>query len=325
MKSKITWLLCGAVLALIGCPGESEPATDPAQAQGDMAFRGSYKLEVLVWDPANADQPLRRAGSSARTGCPKPDLADGQLLAVRPIEPPTDDMIADIKAAGPSVLLLPMDATDEHLERIGELGPSITHVVLWSCGQVTPAGLAHLAKLPSLTHLRCTEQPTGSGGDRWSGAGIEALAKIETLEYLDFTGMQISASDLAGLSGLPRLKYLYASVQPSHEIEAGTLGDAKGLTHLSLGFMTDARLRAVAESLPGLEYLWVHADRVTPDGLAHLHGLQDLKYVRLDPEIAAAGRSALEAALPECQVDAAPWGEDAHPWESGEDKPPLGW
>lgn len=109
---------------------------------------------------------------------------------------------------------------DAALVHVGKLG-KLTHLTFGD-HQVTDAGLKQLANLKHLTYLNLCFPDKKSGG-MISDKGMEAIARIDSLETLDLRATQITDAGLASLQKLPRLKELLVN---------GTAISDQGLVHL---------------------------------------------------------------------------------------------
>jgi hypothetical protein len=168
--------------------------------------------------------------------------------------------------------------TDAGMRKLSEC-PRLKSLKLLGC-RITNSGLAHLAKLKTLTKLSLwlrKTQVTGSG-----------LADLKSLEHLkiDTSEGKITDDDLADLSRITSLKSLHITVTDSSQ----SLITNQGLAHL-------AKLKA-------LESLNIHScQKVTDAGLSYLEGLACLKRLRLDfSRITKAGIARLKAKIPGLEV-----------------------
>jgi hypothetical protein len=140
------------------------------------------------------------------------------------------------------------------------------------------AGLAHLAGLPNLIHVRL-------GGCRVDNAACEALAKIRTLESIDlFHTFAVTDDGVAMLKALPKLRVVKLGPQWTPRI-------------------TDASLRHIGE-IPTIEEISIVETILTYDGgFSHLKQLRGLRTIDLGTCVTSEAEVArLKADHPEATV-----------------------
>lgn len=150
------------------------------------------------------------------------------------------------------------------------------------------AGLAHLAALPNLIHVRL-------GGCRVDNQACAALAKIPSLESVDlFHAFAVTDDGIAMLKSLPKLRVVKLGPQWTPRI-------------------TDASLRHLAEVSTLEEISIVETILTYEGGLGHLKKLRNLKKIGLGTcLIAEADVAKLQADHPNAEVKwAAPPEEQA--------------
>lgn len=154
-------------------------------------------------------------------------------------------------------------------------------------GDLSSAGLEHLAGLTNLTFLNLGANPTvDSDGLKHLGnltklkklylfgtavgdEGMHSLANLKNLELLDLSGTYVGDEGLAHLRQLSRLESLDlgAMHEPYLSIGGAHVTDA-GLVHLS--------------QMVNLKRLWLCSNRITDAGLVHLKPLGRLTWLGLD-------------------------------------------
>lgn len=191
-------------------------------------------------------------------------------------------------------------------------------------GWITEKGIAALLQLKDLKGIEAWQIK----GD--VGKALEMLGTKKSLEVLKFGGMKITDANLSHLSQLnlqtlslahsdlitdSGIKSLHVPSLVSlnlggcDQIGDGTLEHLEAATSLatlnldSCSRISDRGLESLSR-LKSLRVLTLSDCSVTDDGLKRLHGLKELKFVRLRrcPGVTADGLAALKGALPECEV-----------------------
>jgi len=100
------------------------------------------------------------------------------------------------------------DTGDEALAAVGTL-KGLRRFRTWHTAQ-TQAGMTHLATLENLVALRLGQRLPGWGSPEpsFDGSTIPVIAGMKTLEQLELTEARLTATDLAPLAGLPKLRLL---------------------------------------------------------------------------------------------------------------------
>ena len=164
--------------------------------------------------------------------------------------------------------------------------------------QVTGAGLEHLKGLTSLNKLSLM-------GTKITDAGLEHLKGMTSLTELNLiSGTNITDAGMEHLKGLTSLNRLLLS---NMKITDAGLEHLKGLTSLTSLWLSNTKITdAGLEHLKGMTSLTelnLHHTRITDAGLEHLKGLTSLKSMDLrGTQVTDAGLSKLKAALPKCKV-----------------------
>lgn len=136
-------------------------------------------------------------------------------------------------------------------------------------GVVTDQGVASLAVLPSLTHLRLRESPV-------TDRGLESLAGCKSLQILNLPQCDATAEGVRRLNALPRLWQLRLGGSRLGPETADAVASIKTLRHLHLiGVpIDDAGLKQLVQ-LPELESVYLDETNVTESGwdwLFETHG-----------------------------------------------------
>jgi hypothetical protein len=158
----------------------------------------------------------------------------------------------------------------------------LRHLCLRWCDGITDGGLASLRALTGLRGLEvgvdctCSKQGALELNGNLTDAGLAHLAQIGTLRYLDYFG-RVTDAGLAQLQTLKGLQHLRFHPIPTFTRLAHLRGLAN-LRYLALA-TTDAGL-ADLQGLTGLHRLDLAGSKFTDAGLAHLRGLTELR--RLD-------------------------------------------
>ena len=193
------------------------------------------------YDAENVAARLREAGA------PQVRVEDGKLTDVsffRAKTPATDSTL--------ELLIDEHSRAPEHLTGLSLYG-----------GEITDAGLAIIAKIPSIETLNLNQVGGGI-----TDAGLVSLVQgLPNLRVLGLSGSSITDD---GLRSIATLKHLNQLV-----LERTAIGN-EGLAHL--------------RNLPELEYLKLAGTQVTDDGLVHLTTLPKLKHLTLSQtDITGAG------------------------------------
>jgi hypothetical protein len=219
--------------------------------------------------------------------------------------------------------------SDESLREVGRMK---SLQALWLTGTpVTHAGLQHLTSLSNLAaidlelcdgvtdnscgvlatmpNLRAvTLKKTGFEPLRVTDAGVEQLAKLQQLEWLDLYANSVSAAGVAHLGHMQSLRHLDLSLVAIGDEALPYLAGLPKLEYLSLLFsegfagptITDRGLESLAR-LKSLRSLNLTAAKITDAGLASLQRLTKLEELSLaNTRITEQGLGQLTAALPEC-------------------------
>ena len=141
---------------------------------------------------------------------------------------------------------------DEDMASIGRL-TAVEFLHFHNGGDLSDAGLAHLAGLPRLKQFTLGPSP------KVTGTGLTSLGGASQLQFLDLSGSNIGDPALAHLKGL------------------GSLVDL----NLSRTRVTDAGLMQL-QGLVGLRSLKLNSDKLTAAGLVHLSGMAVLESLALN-------------------------------------------
>lgn len=140
-------------------------------------------------------------------GIAAPDAAtqqriDAAMKALRAKGVLCESVAADTPALDVNASLVGAAFTDEDLQHVAALGPTLVWLNLARTG-VTDAGLARIAALPELRRLSVAN--TGVGD-----AGLAALGAPQKIESLNVYGTKATDAGLAGLGGWPALAKVFA-------------------------------------------------------------------------------------------------------------------
>ena len=213
------------------------------------------QLSWVVWSIADKEETSAalRPGASGEGGWTESDLTPaGRYIR---------DRIRSLNVTGElptTTRALRLDNTevdDAELKRICYQNPELVELTLGGT-QVTDEGLIHLLQLPRLRVLRLSRTAT-------TDAGMNILAKCETLESIDVSQTQIGDQGVWELRALPRLRILNLFQ---------TL-----VTDTGLASFQDADHRSATR----IERLNLDRCPITDDGIAKLASLTNLSWLHL--------------------------------------------
>ena len=178
--------------------------------------------------------------------------------------PPTEltfaEQIAAVQAGNEGTILVEQaPLTDDELRQLRGLDSLTALCIDHESSRITAAGIAHLAELPRLTHLRIR----GSGIDddalaaiaqlqrltilnvprgEFTGRGIDQLTALSELEMLRFHSPHIADADMPALGKLPGLKRLHLIDVPITDAGLAELAKIERLESLYIdgGQISDA-------------------------------------------------------------------------------------
>lgn len=193
------------------------------------------------------------------------------------------------------------ETTDADVKRICEENPDLVELTLGGT-KVTDDSLVHLTQLKKLKKLRLSRTAV-------SDAGMNALAKCESLEDIDLSQTKIGDFGLWELRALPRLKRLNLYLTFVSDTGLDSFGErdnrsAKKIVWLNLDKcpITDKGIPKLA-SLTNLEWTHLGGTGITDVGLEELTKFKQLKDVSVTKtETTLQGVEKLRAALPNCTV-----------------------
>ncbi|MCI0681104.1 MAG: DUF1559 domain-containing protein [Gemmataceae bacterium] len=185
-------------------------------------------------------------------------------------------LVANLDDGGDVVTITAGQAmTDELLGKLKTL-PKLRELHVESTNQITPAGLQHLAELPSLHKL--TLYSLRHNGNGLGDAAIQAVAGLKSLEELHVSECGTTDAGVRLLEAMPWLTHLGIRQEGRlTDAAIGSIAKLKRLKHLSLtsyvgstelGWMKFSRdaLRPLAE-LRDLEHLHVVGQDIAADTL----------------------------------------------------------
>jgi hypothetical protein len=203
--------------------------------------------------------------------------------------------------------------TDEALARIAALD-FVTRLSLGGSRELTDDGLLHLAQMRQIEHLELNEYPGGKLTDRglevlrhlpnlrkfamtWQAGitdrGVANLRFCERLEEVNLMGSPTGDGAIEALQGKAKLRRFStgrlvtdAGIPLLHNFPLLKTADSEGARLLIDGPFTNAGLAALAglDGVFDLDLFW-HADRITPDGFAHLLQLPNLMALGCDGKL----------------------------------------
>ena len=198
------------------------------------------------------------------------------------------DRVIEVNANGTSV-------NDEDLARLKHFS-QLTDVSLEQT-QISDAGLQHLAALPRLEWLNLYRTNLGN-------QGLASLANIQSLQHLPIGETQVTDDGLHHLKAMSQLVYLGLRGNPITDEGVAPIGVLTNLEGLYLG---ETKLRGPGlKKLLGLvrlQHLWINdtaIDDRSVDDLAKLRALREL-YV-YGTSISEDGLQELRRRLPNCHV-----------------------
>lgn len=151
----------------------------------------------------------------------------------------------------------------------------VSTLFLNDVAEVSPAALAAIARLGSLTRLRIQGTRV-----KLSPAVVPAVAGLTRLEELHLHGLApLKVADLAPLGRLARLRSLVIHPAPRDEAVLDLLGGMHAMTGLNLieTQVTDGSLRRLVAAMPRLENLAFDGTKLTDAGVEALATLPNLK------------------------------------------------
>ncbi len=167
---------------------------------------------------------------------------------------------------------------DEGLLPIGKLS-GLEELELNDISKLTSVGIGHLAAASSLRRLNLN-------GLRISSPVLDAVARCSGLEYLSLAGNPLKDEQIAGLSGLPRLRGL--NLNNTGVIGTVFAGWSTRTALVTLNLMgepgvNDAALKAIASTFPRLETLEITGVPLgaTEAGFAAVGRLRSLRTLRV--------------------------------------------
>lgn len=166
-----------------------------------------------------------------------------------------------------------------HLESLESLSLP-THLYTSNKALITNAGLAYLSELKALKRLTILN-------DSITEKGVEALAKLKSLELLNIGGPNINDACMAKLAKFPALKELWIQHSAITDEGLAELKNLKSLTKLAIGYsnvITGEGLAFIQE-LPNLVELQFFNINLGRAGLSGLAGATSLERLELHTEI----------------------------------------
>jgi hypothetical protein len=253
MKYRLPLCLLVAGMAIpLGC-GDRDVVKNPYPTQNTAS-----KLPATEDPPTTPNGSDKVNGSSGKTvvprpGPPAPDELRRLVASVAkdpPVEPNQDLLRRVTIVQGPGgnafvVSLTDSLVDDDGLARIAEI-PNVRALYLDNCREITPAGMAHVARLEELQKLSLSKTAVDD-------ASLQHLRDLTQLVELNLFGNeQIGDRGMAALAGVQNLRTL--------KLQETSVSD-EGLRRL--------------KALPNLQEIWLDGTRVTEKGLRELEAARD--------------------------------------------------
>jgi len=195
------------------------------------------------------------------------------------------------------IILEKTNITDDALKHIKQM--TQLEKLMLKHTNISDAGLAHCSELKRLRVLSL-------GFTQVTDAGLKNLTHFKKMQGLDLDHTMITNKGMAHLKDLTNLKSLILSNTKISDAGMAHLAVLKNLTILSLygTYAGDVGL-AHLKGIKTLQKLDLQLTQVTDVGLKHLEGLSRLEILYLSKNrITDRGIKDLQAALPECEIDA---------------------
>ena len=262
-RHRLTWI--GAVLVL-GISGMIWAGVFSASDRGDLAAPKSPQMkfsELLA-------QTLRRAEQNTAAS----EQAFQKALAAAEREGRPPESVVEPTAEPVPLRITDFPADDQMMQQLR--GVEGIDTVIVDQGVITDAGVAAIATMPHLTHLRLRLSPI-------TDTGLRHLADCDSLWYLNLPHARCTAEGLESLSVLPALRQLRIG---SPQLGDGTGGAIASITslrgvHLIGVPLSDEGLKRMAE-LPNLESLYLDGSAVTNAGWQWLFRFHPQLHVHVD-------------------------------------------
>lgn len=190
-------------------------------------------------------------------GCRRVDPPSSTVV---PSAPPFEDQLArGRRGEGTRINVAKQVVTDAMLSALTPEDTWLKWVYL-DAGMVSDEGIASIAQLSSLTHLRLRNSPI-------SDLGIEHLLNCPSLQVLNLPQCDVTAEGIARLAKLPNLWSLRLGGDRLDANVASSLSQLRGLrsVHLIGVPIDDAGIRLIA-ALPTLESLYIDDSNVSQAG-----------------------------------------------------------
>jgi internalin A len=190
---------------------------------------------------------------------------------------------------------------DEGLPLLAQF-PQVVDFSLLECGEVTDAGLVHLAKLPRLRQLNLRATPI-------DGSGLAVLKELPELAGLNLSQTQLGDDGLAHLATCVKMKKLQLWQTNVSSAGLAPLAGLKELEELRLdnNFGIDDAAAEHLAKLTSLTKLNLENTLVSDTGLAQLKTLKNLRQLNvMTTQVTDAGVADFLTAVPECEVTLRP-------------------
>jgi hypothetical protein len=202
-------------------------------------------LTVLVILAANGAWYLYSGGGQADIAVAEPQES---------LRSKIDDVVA---GKTDSVEMISTPVTDQQLSQLDDA--ENLRVLVLDAGEVTDQGIAQIAKVSKLVHLRIRNSTL-------TDASLDDLAKLKNLRVLNLPQAKFSKEGVARLADLPNLRQLRLGGDGITDVSKSVAQITRLRSlHLINVPVTDDGLRALA-TMPNLESLYLDDSRVTEVG-----------------------------------------------------------
>ena len=231
------------------------------------------ELRIRQWPGEGRWKAIR---PPAKVAADRVDLPEGVELGLFASEEGSADL-SSLAALGPddlqAFIATRTRITDEQLEYLTGFR-SLREIYLGYNSRITGAALDYLKEIPSLQSLTLNNT-------RITNKGLAGLKHISSLRFLDLSGTRINDAGLENLAGLSALESL----------------------SLNSTQITGVGVAKLAELLPSLRFLQVARTNLTDSAMIHLGKLKLLEEILLDgTRVTYEGKKRLQDALPDTRI-----------------------
>ena len=195
---------------------------------------------------------------SSPIGCTQHD--DHPLVYETFEEPTLKTLVANGRAGKTDTLLLERRKVDDSKIKVLSEDDDWIKTLQFDAGVISDSGVAVIATLPSLRHLRLRHSPV-------TDAGLKRLSRCRSLQILNLPHCQATAQGIAELASLPSMINLRLGGNTLGPETAQAISSIKTLRHLHLiGVPIDDQGLEQIALLPELESLYVDDAEVSSEG-----------------------------------------------------------